>query len=62
MHMQLYHLICDSITAQLEGVPLVEFMHLVFTRMSGESYHRQLRPLLLRLCDIFQALINSLAC
>ena len=43
-------------------VPLVEFMYLVFTRMPGDSYHRWLRSLLLCLCDIFQALINSLAC
>ena len=37
-------------------------MYLVFTRMVGESYHRQLRSLLLYLHDIFQALINSLVC
>ena len=41
---------------------LVEFMYLVFTRMPGESYRRRLRSLLLRLCDILPALINSLAC
>ena len=28
------------------GVPLVEFMDLVFTRMQGESSHRRLRSLL----------------
>ena len=33
-------------------------MYLVFTRMPGESYHRQLRSLLLNLCYVFQALIN----
>ena len=36
-----------------EDAPLVEFMYLVFTRMPGESYHRQLRSLLLYLCDTF---------
>ena len=46
----------------LEAVPLVEFMSLVFTHMRGESYHRQLRSLLLCLCDVFQMLINSLVC
>ena len=43
-------------------VPLVEFMHLVFTRTPGESYCRQLRSLLLYLCYVFRALINSLVC
>ena len=37
-------------------------MYLVFTRMPGESYHRRLRSLLLCLCDVFRALINSLVC
>ena len=32
---------------QNEDVPLVEFMYLVFTYMPSESYHRQLRSLLL---------------
>ena len=41
---------------------LVEFTYLVFTRMSGESYRRRLRPLLLRLCEAFRALINSTVC
>ena len=41
-------------------VPLVEFMYLVFTCMPGESYGRQLRSLLLCLCDVFQGLTNSL--
>ena len=45
-----------------EDVPLVEFMYLVFTRMPGESYHRQPRSLLLYLCYLFQALINSFVC
>ena len=43
-----------------EDVPLVEFMYLVFTRMPSESYGRRLRSLLLYLCGIFRALINSL--
>ena len=43
-----------------EDVPLVEFMYLVFTCMPGESYRRRLRSLLLYLCYVFWALINSL--
>ena len=39
----------------------MELQHLVFTRMPGESYCRQLRSLLLCLCDVFWVLINSLA-
>ena len=35
-------------------------MYLAFTCMPGESYCRQLRSLLLYLCYVFQALINSL--
>ena len=45
-----------------EDVPLVGFMYLVFTCMPGESYCRQLKSLLLYLCYVFQALINSLVC
>ena len=41
-----------------EDVPLVEFMY----RMPGESYRRRLRSLLLCLCWVFRALINSLVC
>ena len=37
-------------------------MYLVFTRKPGESYRRRLRSLLLHLCDVFRALINSLVC
>ena len=40
----------------------MEFMYLVFTRMPGESYIRRLRSLLLYLCYVFRALINSLVC
>ena len=35
-----------------EDVHLGEFMHLVFSRMPGESYRRRLRSLLC-LCDVF---------
>ena len=45
-----------------EDVPLVEFMCLVFTRMPGESYRRRLGSLLLYLCYVFWALINSHVC
>ena len=41
-----------------EHVLLVELMYLVFTRMPGESYRKQLRSSLLSLCDDFRALIN----
>ena len=37
-------------------------MYLVFTRMPGESYSRRLMSLLLYLCYVFRALINSLVC
>ena len=37
-------------------------MYLVLTRMPRESYRRRLRSLLLYLCDVFRALINSLVC
>ena len=42
------------------SVPLVEFMYLAFTGMPGQSYCRRLGSLLLCLCDVFWALINSL--
>ena len=37
-------------------------MYLVFTRMPGETYSSRLRSLLLYLCYVFRALINSLVC
>ena len=37
-------------------------MYLVFTLMPGEIYGRQIRSLLLCLCDVFRAIINSLVC
>ena len=43
-----------------EDAPLVEFMYLVFTRMPGESHRRRLGSVLLYLCYVFRALINSL--
>ena len=42
-------------------VPLVEFMYLVFTCMSSESYRMRLGSFLLCLSDVFRAFINSLA-
>ena len=42
-----------------EDVPLVEFVYLVFTRMSSESYRSRLRSLWSCLCDVFQVLMNS---
>ena len=40
-----------------------EFIYLAFPRMPGESYRRRLGSLLLLcLCDIVRALINSLVC
>ena len=45
-----------------EDVTLVEFMCFIFTRMLGESYRRRLRSLLLYLCYVFRALVNSLVC
>ena len=38
----------------------MEFIFFVFTRMPGESYHKRLRILLLRLCEVVRAPINSL--
>ena len=45
---------------QSEDVPLMQCMYRAFTRMPGESYRRRLRSLLLYLCYVFRALINSL--
>ena len=59
--------VCNAISvgvfcALFEDAPLVEFMYLVFIHMPGKSYHRRLGSLLLCLCEVFQALINSLMC
>ena len=46
-------------------VPLVDFFFFFFflvNCMPGKSYYRQLRSLLLCLCDVFQVLINSFVC
>ena len=40
----------------------MEFMYRVFICMPGESYPVRLRSLLLYLCDVFRALINSPLC
>ena len=37
-------------------------MYLVFTRMPGESYRRQLSSCPCCLCDVFLAIMNSLRC
>ena len=39
---------------------LVEFVYLVVIRMPGESYRRRPRSLLMYLCYVFRAIINSL--
>ena len=44
-----------------DEVPLVELRHLVFRLVPAESYRRRLGSLL-RLCDVFRALIISLVC
>ena len=54
--------LASDLILSLEDIPLVEFMYLVFTRMPCESYSRRLRSLLLYLCYVFGALINSLVC
>jgi len=51
-----------NLIPSIEDVPLVELMYLVFTRMQGESYRWRLSSLLLYLCDVFRAIINSLVC
>ena len=48
--------------SKFEDVPLVVYIYLVFTRTPGESYRRHLRSLVLYLCYVFRALINSLVC
>ena len=52
----------QNLIVKKKDVLLVEFMYLAFTRMPGESYRRRLRSLLLYLCYVFRALINSLVC
>ena len=43
-----------------DDVPLVDIKKLVFSSRPGCHYRRRLRSLLLCLCDVFRALINSL--
>ena len=44
-------------------VPLLEFKHLAFTRMPGESYRRKVRSLLLLgLCDVRVSSANYFPC
>ena len=67
VHVQNYVLGCTSVGIHVQNyvlwdVPLLEFMYLVFARMSGESYSRGLKSLLLCLCDMFRGLINSFVC
>ena len=45
-----------------DDVPLVEFIYTLYLHACQVSYHGRLRSLLLCLCDVFQALINSLVC
>ena len=52
----------DFVYNMMFNVPLVEFMYLLFTRMSGENFRSRLRSLLFCLCDVFRTLINSLVC
>ena len=42
----------DMLGTKLGDVPLVEFMYLIFSRMPGESYCKQL-VFVMYLCDIF---------
>ena len=52
-------LLRGNMKRNLGCTPGVEFMYLVFTYMPGESYGRRLRSLLLCLCDVIRAQINS---
>ena len=52
----------EAQSTRAESTHKVEFMYLVLTRMPGKSYCRQLRSLLLCLCDVFGVLIIPLAC
>ncbi len=47
---------------ELHPLPLVEFTYIVFTWMPGDSYCKPFSSLLLCLCDVFRAQINSLVC
>ena len=66
IHGYYYYFILQKKVPEVQNVEqvfsLVEFMSLIFTCMPAESYCWWLRSLLLCLCDIFWALINSLVC
>ena len=62
VHNQQFFIVQQALACFLEDVSLMEFMYLAFTRMPGESYRRWFRSLLLYLCYVFWALINSLVC
>ena len=66
IHAYYYYFILQKKVPEVQNVEqvfsLVEFMYLVFTCMPVESYCWWLRSLLLCLCDVFRALINSLVC
>ena len=52
-------LLRGNMKRNLGCTPGVEFMYLVFTYVPGENYGRRLRSLLLCLCDVIRAQINS---
>ena len=52
----------NTLGSYTQGCASGGVMHLVFTRMPGEGYRRRLGSLLLCLCYVFRALINSLVC
>ena len=60
MYLEFTRMPGESYRKRHEDLPLVEFMSLVFTRMPGVSYRRRVRSLLLYVCYVFRALINSL--
>ena len=53
---------CTPVCGCRKGCTSGGVMYLVFTRMPGESHRRRLWSLLVCLCDVFRALINSLVC
>ena len=62
LHIIIVNILAPSKDITFEAVPLVEFMYLVHacTSVPVESYRRRLGCLLLYLCDVIRALINSL--
>ena len=52
-------------TYVFQDVPVVKFMYLAFTHMPRESYRKKKTQevfVVVRMCDVFRALINSLVC